>query len=116
MTRVVLSRRDDGSFVCRARGHAGFKARGEDIVCAAVTILLRTTAQTLDGTQGLTVTPLELEAGLLSFSAECAGGADACKSELLKERLTYAGDFLATGLASLAQEYPEHVEFREDCE
>jgi uncharacterized protein YsxB (DUF464 family) len=113
MTRVVLSRRENGSFVCRAQGHAGFKTRGNDIVCAAVTILLRATAQTLEQTQGLTVTPLEMSEGLLSFNAKLSAAGEK-PPEALTQRLKTAGDVLKTGLVSLVKEYPEHVEFREE--
>jgi uncharacterized protein YsxB (DUF464 family) len=104
-----LERRADGSFAARAAGHAGYGSRGSDIVCAAVTVLLRTAAETLETSEGLTVTPLEVAEGLLAFTAEFAGGADVRTAERLKT----AGDFLAAGLGSLAREFPDCVRFTE---
>ncbi|GMO40409.1 MAG: hypothetical protein Pg6C_01220 [Treponemataceae bacterium] len=109
MIFAELERRGGGSFAVRAAGHAGYGSRGGDIVCAAVTILLRTAAETLETSEGIMVTPLEVAEGLLAFTAECAGGADARTAE----RLTTAGDFLAAGLGSLAREFPGCVKFTE---
>jgi uncharacterized protein YsxB (DUF464 family) len=114
MTRVRLDRHKDGSFACRAEGHSGFAARGNDIVCAAVTILLRTAAQTLELTEGLTVAPLEAREGILSFCA--AKQNTRGNNERLLERLNTAGDFLKAGFRSLADEYPLYVEFTENLE
>jgi uncharacterized protein YsxB (DUF464 family) len=110
MIRIVLSRHPEGRFVCRAQGHAGFDTPGHDIVCAAVTVLLRTAAQTLEAAKGITVTPLEADPGLLSFSAECS----APGQELPAERLATAADFLNTGLVSLAEEFPKNVSFTQE--
>ena len=112
MTRVRLLRKADGSFTCCAEGHSGFAARGNDIVCAAITILLRTAMQTLAETPGLIVTPLDAREGVLSFNA----AASRLLNAELSARLKTAGDFLKTGVQSLAREYPGHVEFTDHLE
>ncbi|MDE5614650.1 MAG: ribosomal-processing cysteine protease Prp, partial [Treponemataceae bacterium] len=56
MTTVTLVCGKDGAFrSCEAAGHAGFAAKGSDIVCAAVTILLRTAADVLSGMDGVVI-------------------------------------------------------------
>ena len=108
MISVQLACGKDGSLVsCRAQGHARFAERGGDIVCSAVTILLRTTMQALSGTEGVTVRTDASERGALDFdvSAESAPAESRCA-------LVYAGRFLEAGLASLAREYPRNVELK----
>ena len=54
MIEVLLVCGKDGAFKsCNASGHAGFAAKGKDIVCAAVTELLRTAVQVLQKTEGM---------------------------------------------------------------
>ncbi|MCX7970931.1 MAG: ribosomal-processing cysteine protease Prp [Negativicutes bacterium] len=43
MTEVTVYRRGDGRLIgFEARGHCGFAARGQDIVCAAVSAIMNT--------------------------------------------------------------------------
>jgi uncharacterized protein YsxB (DUF464 family) len=85
---------------CRASGHAGAGPAGGDIVCAAVSVLMRTAVRALSGRKGITLRRGAPEPGLLFLEAECA--------EEGKEFLFAAGVFLLEGLASVAEEYPEH--------
>lgn len=108
MISVQLARAKDGSLAsCRALGHARFAEKGNDIVCSAVTVLLRTTMQALSETEGVTVRADASERGSLDFdvSAESAPPESRCA-------LVYAGRFLEAGLASLAREYPHNVELK----
>jgi uncharacterized protein YsxB (DUF464 family) len=108
MTSVLLVRGSNGAFrSCSAEGHAGFAGAGADIVCSAVTVLLRTTMQTLSDSDGIRLEADTSARGTLSFSAR----AERPSSET-DARLLYAGDFLEHGIASLAEEYPENVELR----
>ncbi len=94
-----------------AEGHAGRGARGTDIVCAAVTALLRTTLAVLSGkTEQTAGMPLKIDVqtagrGSLAFRVTAFSDRD---EELLK----YAGAFLKEGLQALAQEYPDSVHMR----
>ena len=103
MTDVALVCGKDGCIQsCKAMGHAGFAAKGYDIVCAAVTVLLRTAMQVLDQTDGVTIQADATERGMLSFTVTQAA--------LDKtERLICTADFLERGLQSLQSEYPQFV-------
>ncbi|MGP1576477.1 MAG: ribosomal-processing cysteine protease Prp [Treponema sp.] len=92
---------DESGALCAvtASGHAGCAARGYDIVCAAVTILLRTTVSALAD-----ISP-EVQAehrGFLHFSIH------SCSQDDIP-RLRYAADFLWLGISSLAAEYPHAI-------
>ena len=103
MISVLLTCGKDGTLAsCRAQGHAYFAEKGGDIVCSAVTVLLRTTMQALSETEGVFVRADASERGSLDFdvSAESAPA------------LVYAGRFLEAGLASLVREYPRNVELK----
>lgn len=103
MTAVTLVCDKNGAFrSCEATGHAGFAARGSDIVCAAVTILLRTAMDVLLGTDGVSVRADAGERGALSFAVERAAASKT-------ERLVCTADFLERGLRSLQAEYPQFV-------
>jgi uncharacterized protein len=108
MTSVLLVRGSNGVlWSCRAEGHAEFAAAGSDIVCSAVTVLLRTTMQTLADSADILLEADTSVRGTLFFSVR------ARKPSLETDmRLAYAGDFLEHGIASLAEEYPDNVELR----
>ncbi|MBQ9495063.1 MAG: ribosomal-processing cysteine protease Prp [Treponema sp.] len=105
MISVLLVRNADGEFCsCSAHGHAGFAAHGSDIVCSSVTVLLRTAMHVLSETAGVVLTSQTRERGSLEFGVE-----KKTVSPELTARLIYAADFLETGIAALAREYPQHV-------
>lgn len=103
MINIKLDLLKDGSFVeCEAKGHALFASGGFDIVCAAVTSILRTTAAVLASYEGVS----------LFVDAPCRGDlvfrvVEACSCN--KEKLIFAADFLQKGLAMIASEYPANV-------
>ena len=115
MISVLLTCGKDGTLAsCRAQGHARFAERGSDIVCSAVTVLLRTTMQALSGTEGVTVRTEGVfvradasERGSLDFDVS----AESAPAES-RAALVYAGRFLEAGLASLVREYPRNVELK----
>ena len=83
---------------CKAVGHANAGKTGSDIVCAAVSVLMRTAACTLSDREGITVRYEAPEPGLFFLEAEYnAEGRDF---------LFASGVFLIEGLASVAEEYP----------
>jgi len=91
----------DGTLAsCRASGHAGSGRPGSDIVCAAVSVLMRTAVRVLSGREGVTVACDAPEPGFLFL--EAAGDAEG------RGFLRAAGIFLLEGLSSVAEEYPEH--------
>jgi uncharacterized protein len=112
--RVTVTLGRLGNLVsAEATGHAGKGKPGEDIVCAAVTVLLRTTLACLPdpGTAGSA--PV--------IEAETAGrGSLAFRVTAFEEKdlpfLRYAAVFLREGIGSLAREYPEAVAMRVENE
>ena len=85
---------------CKATGHAGAGKAGADIVCAAVSVLMRTAIRTLSGREGVTVRGAAPEPGLLWLEADYTAEG--------KSFLFAAGEFLAGGLRSVAEEFPGH--------
>jgi len=85
---------------CKASGHAGAGKTGTDIVCAAVSVLMRTAVRALSGREGIGLRCDAPEPGLLSIEADYTAEG--------REFLFAAGVFLAEGLASVAEEYPNH--------
>jgi len=85
---------------CKASGHAEAGKAGTDIVCAAVTVLLRTAVNTLSGRKGIIVQNGAPERGQLWLETvyEPEG----------KEFLFAIGEFLVIGLMSISQEYPKN--------
>ena len=85
---------------CKAAGHAGSGKTGSDIVCAAVSVLMRTAFSTLSGREGIIVSGGAPEKGIMWLET---GYTDDGKG---KNFLFAAGVFLINGLGSVAQEYP----------
>ena len=106
MTRVEFF--DDGGRITgfRCQGHSGFAAVGTDIVCAAVTALVRMTECTINDVCGsgakVRVDP-ETAAISLRLPAQC-GEEETVQAVLAGLMLT---------LSSLRDEYPDHLEVME---
>jgi uncharacterized protein YsxB (DUF464 family) len=85
---------------CKACGHAGAGKTGADIICAAVSVLMRTAVRALSNREGVTVRYDAPEPGLLFLEADYTADG--------KDFLVAAGVFLVEGLASVAEEYPNN--------
>ena len=88
---------------CDVKGHAGAGKRGYDIVCAAVSVLVRTAQATLAGREGISA----------AFKAEKRGSfylEVAAQNSEGEKFLAGVSAFLAEGLRSVAGEYPENCE------
>ena len=85
---------------CTASGHAGAGKTGTDIVCAAVSVLMRAAVRALSGRKGITIWCEAPEPGFLFLEAGYTAEG--------REFLSAAGVFLTEGLASVAEEYPEY--------
>lgn len=83
-----------------AAGHADCGLKGHDIVCAAVTALLRTTVQALAAVQSKITAG---QRGMLSFTV-------LHYDESQTARLQYAAEFLWLGISSLQKEYPQAIQ------
>jgi uncharacterized protein YsxB (DUF464 family) len=85
---------------CKALGHAGAGKTGTDIVCAAVSVLLRTAFSVLSDRKGIKVQSGAPEKGQLWLEADY-------KAEG-RDFLFACGEFLIDGLRSVAREYPKN--------
>jgi len=85
---------------CKAEGHAGAGETGADIVCAAVSVLMRTSVRVLSGRKGISISSGAPEPGRLWLELEYTAEG--------RELLSAAGDFLITGLRSVAEEFPDN--------
>lgn len=110
MTDVLLVCTKSGAFFSlTAKDHSGFASRGSDIVCSAITILLRTAMQLLDETEGIKFYADTSLRGNLAFRVEVQGDI----SVKLESRLECIADFLRKGLTSISKEYPKYIKLRE---
>ena len=108
MISVLLERSKNGLLSsCKAEGHAGYATKGSDIVCSAVTVLLRTVLRILENTDGIEIETDMHERCYLFFSIKVTQS-----NPELELGLKYAGKFLETGILSVVQEYPDFVELR----
>ena len=89
---------------CHAEGHSGYGKKGTDIVCAAISILIRTALQTLEVYEGVCVKSDFSTRGIVDFCVEQTEF-----SEKVNAGLEFAGKFLEKGFSSLVEEYPENV-------
>ena len=87
---------------CSASGHCGAGKTGTDIVCAAVTVLLRTALSVLSDRKGVNIKGSAPKPGELWLETDYEAEG--------REFLFAAGAFLIDGLKSIAQEYPENCE------
>ena len=107
MTQVLLVCGADGCLVsCKATGHASFAKKGQDIVCAAVSVVLRTVMELLEQTEGVVLQADTSTRGLLDFRV-------ASSDTSASVRLKCVADFIRIAFSSLVRDYPNNVAFRE---
>jgi len=104
---AVLCRRSDGALAsCEVAGHSGLAPRGADIVCAAVSTVVRTTVAVLQASDSAQLVTCDSSGhGQLAFRATEMSSAFA-------ERMVFAADYLQKGLEIIAAEYPEYLKLR----
>ena len=88
---------------CSACGHAGAGSKGTDIVCSAVSVLLRTAVCVLSDRKGISIRYDAPKPGFLKLEADYTAEG--------KNFLDAVGIFLIEGLKSVAQEYPLYCKF-----
>ena len=109
MTTVTLSCGKNGLLKkCEANGHACFSKKGTDIVCSAVTALLRTTMEVLSHQKDVFLIADTSTRGSLTFSVEVKDN-----SVLTEACLKYAADFLRDGCRWIAEAYPANLTYNE---
>lgn len=86
-----------------ADGHAGSSLKGENLACAAVTVLLRTAYETISAYPGVKIKGKAEKPGSLDFRISSW-------PEEKSERLRAVADFLVAGLSGVNREYPGLLE------
>ena len=95
-----------GAFrACIAVGHAGYDVQGFDIVCAGVTVLLRTALAQLEKHQNIALKVNAQKSGELAFRI-------IEYEESSEDFLKYVADFLIEGIGRLSKDYPKNVTMR----
>ncbi|MDD6485321.1 MAG: ribosomal-processing cysteine protease Prp [Spirochaetales bacterium] len=107
MITAVLCRCSDGALAsCEVTGHSCLAPRGADIVCAAVSTVVRTTVAVLQASDSAQLVTCDSSGhGQLAFRATEMSSAFA-------ERMVFAADYLQKGLEIIAAEYPEYLKLR----
>jgi uncharacterized protein YsxB (DUF464 family) len=101
MVRIEVVVDEEGLLVsCGVSGHAGAGPRGSDVVCAAVSVLVRAAVRTLSGREGVRVRGDAPERGAFWLETDCSVAG--------REYLSATGGFLLEGLRSVAESYPEY--------
>ena len=102
MIRLTLHKRDGQWTGFECRGHAGYADEGQDIVCAAVSILTTTCANALETVAGATP-QVQAAPGDMRLSLPENAGHDA-------QVIISA---MRQGLCDLAEEYPRYFQLIE---
>ena len=91
-------------------GHAGWGARGDDIVCAAASVLVHTLVVAAHR-QGRLLEELKEDNGLMRAVFRCPPEGDPAR-----ERLGSFLEFYHTGMRELSDRYPDHIRLLYDSE
>jgi len=108
MIKITLKEKKSGELrSCRVEGHAGYANKGEDVVCAAVSILVRVAVLQL---QEWKKSDESLE---VLLDCQKAGSVDFCVTKSSKrshEALVHLFSFLKLGFESISCEYQGYVQ------
>ena len=104
MINAVLYREGKNMTGCRLEGHSGWANAGEDIVCAAASILGCTCVNALESVCGVVpeITEYDEQKGVLAFELPEMTEAENEKAQILMKALKQ-------GLSDLADAYPQNV-------
>ena len=108
MTSVIFHTVEDRIIGFDAKGHSGYAAEGEDIVCAAVTSAVRLVEATVNDVMGLCAA-VKVNEKDASISLRLPGGLAQTAESTCQNLLTG----LMVYLAQLHDEYPDHIEVME---
>ncbi|GAX90958.1 ribosomal-processing cysteine protease Prp [Effusibacillus lacus] len=107
MIKVQVFRNPQGRIErFRVDGHAGFADYGNDIVCAAVSVLIQNGVNSIEALLGVSLPAVSRE-GLVDCKIPVLPADESDRVQLLLESMLY-------GLRSLAEEYPKHVSFADN--
>lgn len=97
MTKVTIHKNKSGDYLgFRCEGHAGYAKRGEDIVCAAISVLV---INTINSLEELTNEPMQV------VTDEAAGKIRCTFQKPLRETSRVLMDSLTLGLQRIQAQY-----------
>jgi uncharacterized protein YsxB (DUF464 family) len=85
---------------CKVTGHAKAGPKGSDVVCAAVSVLIRTAFRIFSGREGVILRGGAPERGIFRMETDYSGSG--------RDFLSGAGAFLIEGFTSVAELHPEY--------
>lgn len=101
MIEITYGSREPPSLVIR--GHSGYSTHGTDIVCAGVSALFNTLANSI----------AEYTNDLVSVRSEPGDGAIIWRGPICETSRILLNSYML-GLRAIAEQYPEHVSFNID--
>ncbi len=108
MIQIVMHCTENGELVfCEAKGHSLYSTKGNDIVCSAVTSLLRTGLCVLESKDSVSLETSAPKRGMLSFCVKKNN--EDLETSLF---LIYLRDFLEKGLSLICEQYPKNVSLK----
>jgi uncharacterized protein len=107
MTRVTIQREGDWVAIVRCAGHAGDAAAGENIVCAAVSVLMQTCVNAMERVAGITPNVLaDEEKAVIEVRLPQSADPKTRDAQVILRSTVI-------GLADIAAEYPQFVKLTE---
>ena len=104
MTNVTVSYRNNSIVSLEADGHADFADHGEDIVCAAISVLMQTAVNSLEAVAGIDYFIFESdESGYMYIELP------AKLNESQADKANVILETVYTGLKGIAEAYPKHI-------
>jgi len=105
MTNVTVSYRNNSIVSLEGDGHAGFADHGEDIVCAAISVLMQTAVNSLEAVAGLKsfIFDADETSGYMYIELPAnLNETESAKAEIVLKTVL-------TGLEGIAQAYPKYM-------
>lgn len=107
MTTVTVFSREPGELGLRVQGHSGSAPYGEDLVCAAASILAWTLVEATQEEPGYNALFMANEEQTI-IEVSC------CPDEEKQDACRVLYDTILTGYQLLAEREPEHIEIRSE--
>jgi hypothetical protein len=105
MTKVTVKYIDNEIVSISAEGHAMFRVRGKDIVCAAISTLMSTAVNALEAVAGIDLFPCEIDEKSAYWYIELPTGLD----EMKKLKANVILETVLQGLQGVANAYPKNM-------
>lgn len=107
MIRIVVQRNPSGDIAhFRVEGHSGSAKKGEDIICAAVSVLTQNAVNSVEALLGVEMSH-ESEDGFLEVDVP------SIVDEGLRQKIQLLLSSMTYGLRAQAEIYPHYVRIRE---